>query len=130
MQALLLELLIDLERIGNDHEDLFDSEVRERIGEAVMQGFVRAIPDYSVRTDLGMFKPEADAAVRQLLIRYIAAANALAADKQIMRFHDRLAAFQDSDVRTPNGNDYDEFFGHTPPEYYNDDGTVQWDRVR
>jgi hypothetical protein len=125
MQALLLELLIGLEQIGNDHEDLFDSEVRERIGNAVMDGFVRCLPDFVLRSDLGLFQPDADTAVRDLIVRYTDDANALAADTGIVAFHDRLAAFQDPDVRTPEGNDYDEFFGHSPPDGYDEDGTVQ-----
>ena len=55
MQALLLQLLNDLEDIGDVHEDLFDSEVRERIDNAVMDGFVRVVADYDVRTDPGLF---------------------------------------------------------------------------
>jgi len=77
MQALLLELLIGLERISDVHEELFDSEVRERIGVAIMEGFVRAVPKYVVRTDLGMFTPDADAAVRELIVTYIERANKL-----------------------------------------------------
>ena len=100
MQALLLELLIGLEQIGNDHEDLYDSEVRERIGNAVMEGFVRCIPDYAIRPDLGLFQPEANAAVSELIVQYVDAANALAADKDIVAFHDRLAAFQNLNSRT------------------------------
>ena len=130
MQGLLLELLLGLEQIGDQHDELFDTVVRERLGEAVMEGFVRAIGDYKVRPDFGMCSPEVDAAVRALVVSFIDAAKELSEQNQIVTFHGRLAAFQDEAVLTPFGNDYDEFFGHTPPEDYNDDGEVQWDRVR
>ncbi|MEM7455420.1 MAG: hypothetical protein AAF456_13800 [Planctomycetota bacterium] len=130
MQAPLLELLVGLESIGDQHEELYDSEVREQIGVAVMEGFVRAINGYHVPTDLGVLVPGIDAEVRVLLVRYIDAANAEAAKTGLTRFHDRLAAFQDPAVRTERGKDYDDFFGHTPPDYYDDHGDVLWDRVR
>jgi hypothetical protein len=95
-----------------------------------MQGYVRETPNYVVRQDLGMADAESDAAVHALIVEFIDGANAHAAENHIVRFHDRLAAFQDSEVQTPFGNDYDEFFGHSPPEYFDDDGAIQWDRVR
>jgi hypothetical protein len=40
MDKLLLQLLERLEAIGEHHGELFDTEVRESMGIAIMQGFV------------------------------------------------------------------------------------------
>jgi hypothetical protein len=48
-----------------------------------------------------------------------------AASQGITKFHDRLAVFQNGEVKTEgSGGDYEEFFGHTPPEFYDENGVV------
>jgi hypothetical protein len=132
MKRLLVRLLERLERLGDDHGELYDSEVREQIGAAVMQGYVRPQAGYRLPEGFGMLSADADAEVRDALAEYIAGANARAAEAGLTTFHARLAAFQDPEVRTasPIAANYDEFFGHTPPEWYDDAGDVLWDRVR
>lgn len=44
----LLHLLADFERIGDAYGELFDSEVREQAGNALMDAFVRRASDYEV----------------------------------------------------------------------------------
>ncbi|HEX5105337.1 MAG TPA: hypothetical protein VFV87_16075, partial [Pirellulaceae bacterium] len=48
MDEILLALLIRLEAIGDEHEELFDSEVRERMGNAVFHGFVKPMYDFQL----------------------------------------------------------------------------------
>lgn len=132
MQKLLLRLITELEAIGRIHEELFDSDVREAMGGAIMQGFVRHIEDYEITDNLGMFTSSANKDVKQSLVRYVNEANHEAKELGLGSFHSRLAAFQDSAVTlpSPSGFDYEELFGHTPPEYYDAEGIVIWDRVR
>lgn len=125
LDKLLLRLLENMELIGQHNEELFDSEVRERMGNAIMNGFVRAKAGYQVPQDLGMFSDEANYAVRSAIQSYVDEASSAAASLGIVKFHDRLAAFQNREVRTEQTkSDYDEFFGHTPPEFYNEHGVV------
>jgi hypothetical protein len=49
MEALLLELLRRLERLGQHHGELYDSEAREQIGGIIMNGFVRRTPGEAKR---------------------------------------------------------------------------------
>lgn len=125
LENVLLRLLEKLESIGQHHGELYDSEVRERMGTAIMEGFVRGRNEYRIADDLGMFSEEANHAVRSSIQGYLDEANSEAATLGMTKFHDRLAAFQNDVVRTKKDkNDFDEFFGTTPPEFYNEFGVV------
>jgi hypothetical protein len=126
MDELLLDLLEGLERIADQHEELYDTEVRERMGLAIMDGFVRNKKDYEVPSDMGMSSVEANAAVHSAVTTYIDAANKRASTLGIRRFFDRLAAFQNGTVVTKSRfrRDFEEFFGHTPPEFYDENGNA------
>ncbi|MCE9545543.1 MAG: hypothetical protein K8T25_08505 [Planctomycetia bacterium] len=131
MEALLLRLLTELQAIGRNHEELYDSEVREAMGVAIMEGFVRCISGYQIPADLGMMTENDNKSVRDALVRYINDANLRAAELCLASFHARLAAFQNRYVRVvpSSAKDYEELFGHTPPDWYDLDGNVIWDRV-
>jgi hypothetical protein len=79
-----------------------------------------------------MVSDVADLELRRALTEYIERSNKLADEIGLTSFHDRLAAFQNGSVRTNPLIDvgYEELFGHTPPEWYDDAGNVLWDRVR
>jgi hypothetical protein len=124
MDEILSHFLQRLEELGRQYEELYDSDVRQAIGNAVMDGFVRARAGFVVPTDLGMFSEKANGALREAIQGYLAAANERAGELGIVAFRDRLAAVQRPDVRTPEGNDYDEFLGHSPPEFFDDIGNV------
>ena len=132
MEQILLKLLPDLECIGQAHEELYDSDVHEQIGNAVMAGYVRRTPGYMLPDQFGMCSKIADIDVRKALAEYIERANVLADEIGLASFHARLAAFQDRAVRTNAAVafDYEELFGHTPPDWYDEAGYVLWDRVR
>ena len=132
METHLLELLRRLERLGEFHHEQYGSEVREQMGDAIMEGYVRRRPGYRLPARFGMFSEAADTQVREALAAYIESANALAQEIGLASFHSRLAAFQNPAVRTnPDvAVDYEELFGHTSPEWYDEDGNVLWDRVR
>lgn len=132
MESLLLDLLRRLEHLGDNHGELYDSEAREQIGGLVMEGFVRKTPGFIMPERLGMLSEEADSELRRILSEYIEAANRLADEIGLSSFHARLAAFQNRAVRTNPAIDvdYEELFGHTPPEWYDETGNVLWDRVR
>ena len=67
MEELLRRLLNRLADIGHDHEELYDTECRERMSEAVMNGFVRGASNYAMPDEFGLFSAEANLAVRQAL---------------------------------------------------------------
>lgn len=121
---ILLRLLEELEAVSEHHEEIFDTEVRERLGHAVMDGFVRGRGPRVVPTNLGMATDEANSAVYSAIVQYVTDALSLAASVGLTAFFERLKAFQDRDVSTDGGNDYEEFFGHTSPAFYDEKGNV------
>ncbi len=97
-----------------------------------MDGFVRRTPGFEMPERLGMLSQTADCELRRALAAYIEGANRLAGEIGLTSFHSRLAAFQNPAVCTNSdiAVDYEELFGHTAPEWYDEDGRVLWDRVR
>lgn len=128
LEDLLQRVLDRLMNIGEQHQELYDSEVRERLGDAVMDGFVRAQGVKAVPIDLGMLSDDANRAVRAVIVAYIEDANA-AAEPLAMSFFDRLNAVQNRNVKTRAKRDYETYFLHTPPECYDEKGNlIQYDR--
>src|SRR5262245_27167735 len=95
LRAALLELLESLEALGLEHEELYDSDVREQMSEAVHRGFIEPEPGYELPEEFGMFEPEGNAQVRAAISRYIVRAAARAAAIGLPEPNARLAAFQD-----------------------------------
>lgn len=125
MEELLSILLERLRLIGEEHSELYDSEVREQMGEAIMEGFIREQKGFRLPDQFGMYSDEANRRVKAAIAKYIEGANKKTSEVGLKNFHDRLAAFQNSKVQTSvPGNDYEEFFGHTSPEFYDEYGNV------
>ena len=125
MEKLLLELLETLEEIGRSHEEVYDSDCRERMGDAVFYFFIAPSPSYELPRDFGLCSDDANQQVRAALSRYVESARELAARLGLADFHARLAAFQNSDVRTSRGREqFDAFFGWSNPRCFDSSGRV------
>jgi hypothetical protein len=124
MEQLLLDLLYRLEAIGDRDESLYDTVVREKMGNAVFFGFIKPQPGFVLPDDYSM--PEAEnRAIRAALGACIEGSRALAPAARLDTFHKRLAAFQNSTIRTTaQKNDYDDFFGWSNPELFDESGNV------
>ena len=125
MEELLRRLLNELDKIGADHEELYDSECRERMSIAIMDGFLHKESGVALTEDFGLRNAEANQAVMTALAAYIADANEKSAKLGISGFHERLAAFQNEDVKSDGeGSFYDDFFGYWRPETFDSSGNV------
>ncbi|NLX96621.1 MAG: hypothetical protein GXY83_10630 [Rhodopirellula sp.] len=125
MDELLRRLLNRLEGIGKVHEELYDSEVREQMSEAVFQGFIRMKDRYEAPGEFGLHTPEANREVRDALLEYIGAATVKANDLRLSSFHERLRSFQNSKVESDgDGAFFDDFFGYSPPDMFDSAGNV------
>ena len=124
MKTILKKLLDSLDEIADRHEELFDSNVRQSMSNAIMEGFIRQKKDYQLPSDFGMFSREGNDDIRHAIDEFIAAANKKADELKINTFHGRLDAVQDSSVRSIEGNDYDEFLGHSPSNFFDEAGNV------
>ena len=124
MKDALKKLLDGLDEIGSKHEELFDSDVRQNMSNAIMEGFVRQRLQYEVPQDFGMFSEAGNTAVHDAIAEYVATANEKADELGLSAFHDRLNAVQDGSVGSINGNDYDDFLGHSRNEFFDELGNV------
>jgi hypothetical protein len=124
MEEILKLLLEELELIGKRHEELYDSEVTQAVGNAIMDGFIRNKPGFVVPTEFGMYSTSANEQVRRAVSNFVTAANSKAAELGTLPFRDRMAIVQNRGVRTTNRRDYEDFFGHSPPEFYDEAGNV------
>lgn len=125
MDDLLKELLNKLEIVGETHEELYDSEVREQMGNAIFDGFIRPKHGYLLPDAFGLYTDDGNSAVKDALAEYILAANAKASEIGLSSFHDRLASFQNPDVKSESTSAYyDDFFGYSRPEAFDSLGNV------
>lgn len=121
MDELLRELLDRLQTIGDRDESLYDTAVREVMGDAIFYGFLKPSPGYALPDDYGM-PEDKNKLIKAALQSYIKRANDLAPALELDTFHKRLEAFQDLSIVSSQGIDYDEFFGWTDPDAYDDSG--------
>jgi hypothetical protein len=124
MAQLLLELLIRLETVGERDESLFDTVVREKIGDPIFYGFIKPKSGYVLPDEYGMTDAE-NRLIKAALQAFIEGATSLVSAQDLDSFHKRLAAFQNLAVRTKQKNDYDDFFGWMNPDAFDEAGNVK-----
>jgi hypothetical protein len=121
MEQLLLQLLEALEAIGQQYEEISDTESRAAIRKAIHHGFLKPDADYSLPTDFGLSDEEGNNRVRNAVGQYIQAAK-LKAGELGLNFHQRLDALQNHLVATADGSTSDEFAGYTSRSMYTESG--------
>ena len=125
MNDLLKNLLDGLSAIGKSHEEIYDTECRERMGLAVFDGFVRRVPNFVLSDDFGLYETEANQSVKQLLSKYIFAANNLTDINNVQSFVERLSSFQNDTIQSDSGEYYDDFFGFSNPSSFDSFGELK-----
>jgi hypothetical protein len=117
MEEILLELMEALEVVGREHEELYDTDVRDQMFSAVFSGFVEHKPDFELPLDYGLYDQSANEAVAAALAHYIERANTRAEQLGLKTKEGRLAAFQNEEVHTAGEQAYpDDFFGWMDPD--------------
>jgi hypothetical protein len=100
MEKLLLALLSRVEAVGDRNESLYDSVVRQRMGDAIFYGFFKAEPGFVLLDQFNHRMSEADnRLVRDAITEFIEGARALATSAGLGTFHERLAAFQNREFK-------------------------------
>ncbi len=123
MEHILLELLRRLEVIGDRDESLFDTVVREKMSDPIFYLFIKPTPNYILPNDYGM-SPEDNIEIQSALGDYIRSAVLFAKTLNPNTFHSRLAAFQNGEICTEQKNYFDDFFGWSDPNLFDEDGNV------
>ncbi len=109
----LRQLLTALDRIQATHEEVGDSDVRDRMYAAIYRSFIQPQRGYLLPAKFGMFSDEGNELVRAALHRFLTHRDVLAACGALKRPEDRFAAFQDNDVETSEGTACVEYFGYS-----------------
>ncbi len=92
----LKQFINDLDKIFSEHEELGDTDVRERLTIAVHKSFILQQSDYMVPSTFGMFSDEGNKKVLTAVQRFLAHPEVTAASKLLKSWDDRLGAFQDN----------------------------------
>jgi len=112
MKEALKQLLNALDKLAEGgHDEVMDTDVRERMHEAVYKKLVEPQPDYQIPDEFGMFSPEGNKKVKAILTQFFSHPE-FAEAKMLPTSKARLEAFQDMEVESAEGNTYDEYFGY------------------
>jgi hypothetical protein len=116
MEKALADLLVRLLAIGESHRELYDSEVRERLDNAIYHGFLISGPGYELPGDFALYTDEGNRAVRDALDQFLCSAREAAAVEGLTTFRARVMAFQNLSIRVgPQRKCYNSFFGYRNP---------------
>jgi hypothetical protein len=108
IESALKQLLDRFDAISDSDDDLTDTDVRERLMEAIYNGFLVRTPGYVLPDGYSLFKvPECNALIRQAMAECLAAASKTAAADP----HERFLQFQDHSVLSDRGHDFNWYFG-------------------
>ena len=104
-------LLEDLEKLGKEHEELYDTDVRERLWSVIEDGLIKQTKDFQVPRELGMFSPEANAALAKILKENIKRLREVFAVFDLHTEEKRRASFFNPELHTESGRSVEDFFG-------------------
>jgi hypothetical protein len=108
----LRQLLSAFDKIYAKHEELGDSDVRDRVSDAIQNAFIKPAPKYKLPFNFGMFSEEANKMVQTAVQRFLEHPQVVAGRKSLKTAEERLKAFQDFDVETSEGTNVFEYFGY------------------
>lgn len=108
----LRQFLSSLDRIFEKHEEVGDTDVREKMYEAVLMGFIKPRSGYKLPRRFGMFSDRGDDLVHAAIQKFLSHPEVVVARKSLKTPEARLNAFQDNDVESPEGTACFEYFGY------------------
>lgn len=110
MRDALIRFLDALEAIGERHEEVYDTDVRERLAAAIEGNLITPSGPIDVPSNLGMFDDEANQRVGAALQAYLTDVRRQA-DELGLDETARRAAVWDPDATSTSGATVDEFLG-------------------
>ena len=103
--------LEDLEKVGDNYPELYDTDVRERLFVLIDDTVLKRRKAVKVPEDLGMSSEEANAELRKVLEENITRINEIFDIFELNSEEKRKISFWNLDLHTENGSRVDEFFG-------------------
>lgn len=104
-------LLEDLESLGQEHEELYDTDVREQLWACVEAGLIKQLPGFRAPAEFGMFTPEANAKLARIMEENLERLRTVFDAFKLNTEAKRLASFQNPNLHTESGKTVNEFFG-------------------
>lgn len=104
--------LNQLEKIAQEHDELTDTDVRERLHEVINYYFIwdNAV-DSEFPSLYAMFSPEGNKAVFEAIRSFVIEASVLAENEGIKAGEERHKAIEDLEITTNAGESFDLFLG-------------------
>jgi hypothetical protein len=112
LERAVIDLLEDLQRISDDHEEATDTDVREAIHLVINMYFVWGHKRERFPRSFGMFSREGDLLIADAIWRFLDAAEKSDELASIPNGQARLDVLQAASAMTTDGRRYDEFIGH------------------
>ncbi len=110
MREPLVRFLDALEAIGAEHDEVYDTAVRERMGDVIEERLITSSREGEISEDFRMFSPEGNRLVRDAVASYLAEARPIA-DALSLDEAARRASVWDAEAASSNGTPVDEFLG-------------------
>ena len=111
LKTALTQLLFALDRVQDEHGEVCDTVVRDVLRRVITDAFVLPKPSFVMPTAFGLFSADGNAKVRAALEHFLSSPE-VQTTRATLTAEQRLAAFEDGDVRTNKGHTYDCFFSH------------------
>lgn len=119
-REVIAELYAELERLSDEYKELTDTDVREALHLTLNYYFVWGKAQDRLPIAYEMWTREGDQAVAQAVKRFLTATDGCPEISSLPIGQLRLNLLQDRSIRTPRGEQYDLFIGHSdepsPPD--------------
>ncbi len=113
LKSIVARLYQDLEDIGRNHPEVYDTDVRDHVSDVIYFFFVWGRPLDREPLDYSMFGSAGDAAVSAAVARFVRAAVLETETERIAAGVERHLAVQDRSIVTKGGRRYTHFIGHS-----------------
>ena len=104
-------LLEDLEAISKEHEEIFDTDVREQMWTFLESRFIQWNKETPVPSEFGMFTPEGNDKIRSAFGRNTEHLDTIIDIFDLDTYEKRKQSFTNPVLTTEAGNHLDDFFG-------------------
>jgi len=107
----LKELLNNLDIVGEKHEEVGDTDVREQMSEVIQNQFIEPQEGYEQPESYGMFSEQGNKQVHIAISKFISTIVPKINSTGLTNAAERLNSFEDEDIESDDGMYYDDYFG-------------------
>ena len=104
-------LLEDLEAVAKEHEEIFDTDVREQLWSFLEIRFIQLKKETPIPAKFGMFSPEGNARIAEVFTRNSGNLDTIIDVFSLDTYEKRLQSFTNPRLTSSAGSHLDDFFG-------------------